>query len=141
MSTTLYTLDILRLAAATGDWPRLAKADVHVERRSATCGSRLIVDVAFGADGRVAAYGQAVHACALGQAASTLFARHVVGRSAAELDKASRDIARWLAEPDASIPEWPGIAALERAREYPARHSAIRLPFEAAAAAVRQIAA
>lgn len=141
MSTALYSLDILRLAAATAEWPRLVVPDASVERRSATCGSRLVVDLGFDADGRVSVYGHDVHACALGQAAATLVARHAVGRGAAEIDAASGDLARWLAEPDAPLPDWPGIEVFERARSFPARHSAIRLAFEAAADAVRQVAA
>lgn len=141
MSTVLYSLDVLRLAAATAEWPRLSAPDASAEHRSATCGSRVSVDLDFDAEGRVSAYGHEVHACALGQAAASLFARHAVGLTAAELEGASRDLARWLAEPGSPPPEWPGLEALERARDYPARHSAIRLPFEAAAAAARQVMA
>lgn len=141
MSPPLYTLDILRLAAATAEAPRLAAPDATAERRSVTCGSRLIVDLKIDDHGRVSAYGHEAHACALGQAAATLVARHAVGRSGAELELASRAVARWLADPDAPSPDWLGIEVLERARSYPARHSAIRLAFEAAADAVGKVAA
>lgn len=141
MSEPLYTLDILRLAAATGEWPKLEAPDAVSERRSVTCGSRIVVDLAFDAEGRVAAYGHTVNACALGQAAATLFARNAVGRSAVDITAARESLAHWLADADAPPPDWPGIDALERARAYPARHSAIRLPFEAAADAVRQVPA
>lgn len=141
MSEPLYTLDILRLAAATGDWPRLDAPDATVERRSVTCGSRITVDLAFDIDGRVAAYGHQVNACALGQAAATLFARNAVGRSPADIGAAAKAVTLWLADAEALAPDWPGIDALVAARAYPARHSAIRLAFEAAADAVRQVAA
>jgi NifU-like protein involved in Fe-S cluster formation len=139
MSEQLYTLDILRLAAATGEFPRLTAFDASAERRAPTCGSRIVVDLAYDADGRVAAYGQEVRACALGQAAATLFARHVVGRTAAELTTARDGFARWLADSHAERPDWPGLDALERARAYPARHGAMRLPFEAAVDAAVQV--
>ncbi len=141
MSEPLYTLDILRLAAATGAWPRLDAPDVMVERRSVACGSRITVDLAFDADGRVASYGHAVNACALGQASATLFARNAVGHSPAEIGAVAQALANWLAEADAPLPDWPGIDVLSRARAYPARHSAIKLAFEAAADAIRQVAA
>jgi NifU-like protein involved in Fe-S cluster formation len=141
MSEPLYTLDILRLAAASGDFPRLATADATAERRATTCGSRIIVDLAFDAEGRVAAYGHEVRACALGQAAATLFARHAVGKKAAELEAAQDGFARWLVDSEAENPDWPGIEALERARGYPARHGAMRLAFEAAADAATQVPA
>ena len=141
MSEPLYTLDILRLAAGTGEWPRLDAPDATVERRSVACGSRIAVDLAFDADGRISGYGHMVNACALGQASATLFARNAVGHSPAEIGAAAQALANWLAVADAPLPEWPGIDALARARAYPARHSAIRLAFEAAADAIRQVAA
>lgn len=141
MSSALYSIDILRLAAATAEWPRLAAPGASAERRSTTCGSRMVVDLSLSGDGRVVGYGHDVHACALGQAAATLFARHAVGRSAADLELIVRELAHWLAETGSPPPDWPGISVLEPARSHPARHSAIRLPFETAAAAARQIGA
>lgn len=132
MSEALYTLDILRLASATADHPRLASPEASAQRRAMTCGSTITVDLSFDPDGRVIAYGHEVRACALGQAASTIFARAVVGLSAAELTAARDSLALWLANEDAPMPDWPQVDLLARARAYPARHGAIRLPFEAA---------
>jgi NifU-like protein involved in Fe-S cluster formation len=133
MSEPLYSLDILRLAAGTAEFPRLDAPDRTVERRAAICGSRVIVDVALGQAGRITAFGQEVRACALGQASATLLARSVVGRTVAEVAQIRDALARWLAEEDAPQPDWPGIAALARARAYPGRHPAISLPFDAVA--------
>lgn len=141
MSEPLYSLDILRLATATGAFPRLTAPDASAERRAATCGSRIIVDLAFDGDGRITAYGHEVSACALGQAAATLFARHAIGKTAAELAAARNQFAEWLADGAAPAPDWPGVDVLERARAYPARHGAMRLPFEAAARAAMQVPA
>jgi NifU-like protein involved in Fe-S cluster formation len=135
MSEPLYSLEILRLAAGTAEFPRLATPENTVERRAAICGSRVIVDVALDDEGRIAAFGQEVRACALGQASATLLARAVVGRTVAEVSDMRDALTRWLAEDDAPQPDWPGIAALARARSYPARHPAIRLPFDAVAEA------
>jgi NifU-like protein involved in Fe-S cluster formation len=135
MSEPLYTLDILRLAAGTADFPRLQSPGKTVERRSAICGSRVTVDVALDGEGRITAFGQDVKACALGQASATLLAQSVVGRTIADVASARDALARWLVEEGAPQPDWPGIAALERARGYPARHPAIRLPFDAVAEA------
>lgn len=141
MSEALYTLDILRLAAATADYPRLTSPDAGAQRRATTCGSTIAIDLSFDADGRVIAYGQDVRACALGQAAATLLARAVVGRNAAELIAARDGLALWLSNDDAPMPDWPQIDLLARARAYPARHGAIRLPFEAAAEAAATVSA
>ena len=135
MNAPLYSIDILRLAAESGDFPRLDAPHASVERRSATCGSRVIVDLAFDADGRVERYGHEVRACALGQASAALFARSVIGRSRDELIAAREALTGFLAGSHDSLPDWPGIEALERARGYSARHPSIRLAFEAAAEA------
>jgi NifU-like protein involved in Fe-S cluster formation len=139
MSEPLYSLDILRLATESAAFPLPQEVAAKVERRAPICGSRIIVDVRLDAEGRVAAYGHEVRACALGQAAATLFARHAIGRSPADLAAARDDLARWLADVDAPRPDWPDIDLLARARAYRARHGAIRLAFEAAADAAASV--
>ncbi len=141
MSEPLYSIDILRLATCAATFPRLDRPAVTVDRRSSTCGGRITVDMRLDTHGRVAAYGHEVRACALGQAAATLLARHILGLGSNELSSASDDLARWLARADAAQPEWPGVELLERARAYPARHGAVRLAFEAAAEAAVRAAA
>jgi NifU-like protein involved in Fe-S cluster formation len=141
MSEPLYTLDILRLAAATGEFPPLSVFDARAERRTTTCGSRIVVDLVVDREGRISAFGHDVKACALGQAAATLFARHAVGRTTKEVVSARDQFVNWLADAGASPPDWPGIDVLERARGYPARHGAMRLPFEAAADAASRVMA
>lgn len=137
MNAPLYSIDILRLATESAEFPRLDTPHASVERRSATCGSRVLVDLAFDESGRVTRYGQEVRACALGQASATVFARGVVGRSRDDLVAARDALAEFLAGSRASLPDWPGIEVLERARGYSARHASIRLAFEAAAEAAQ----
>jgi NifU-like protein involved in Fe-S cluster formation len=131
----LYNRDILRLAASIPHLGRLEDPQASAERRSPVCGSRVVVDIALDEAGRVAAIGQEVRACALGQASAALMGAHALGRSAAELAAARDALGAWLAgaggEPDC----WPGLAILAEARRYPARHASILLAFEAAAEA------
>ncbi|MEP6786620.1 MAG: iron-sulfur cluster assembly scaffold protein [Sphingomonadales bacterium] len=138
MTEPLYTLDILRLAAETDFAPLLAAPDATVERRSPVCGSRITVGVALDESGSVADYGHNVRACALGQASATVLARHVKGRTINELATARDMLVAYLAGADDSLPDWPGIEVLARARPYPARHAAVRLPFEALVDAVME---
>ncbi|WP_419808423.1 iron-sulfur cluster assembly scaffold protein [Sphingomonas sp.] len=139
MSAPLYNTDILRLAASIPHHQRLAAPHGSAERRSPVCGSRVTVDVALDEAGCVAEVGLLVRACALGQASSALLGAAVLGRTPAEL-AASRDaLAAWLSG-DGDAPEWPGVAVLTPARDYPARHASIRLAFEAAAEAAEQAA-
>lgn len=135
MAQTLYTLDILRLAADLPHAGPLAAPDATAERRSAICGSRVAVDVALGTDGRVADLGLVVHACALGQASAALLGAHAIGRDAAQLTAVRDALTAWLAG-EGEMPEWPGMAVLAPALPHTARHPAIRLAFEAAADAV-----
>jgi NifU-like protein involved in Fe-S cluster formation len=135
MPAALYTRDILRLASAIPHLGRLAARQASVEQRSPVCGSRVAVDVELDGEGRVAALGQEVKACALGQASAALMGAHALGRTAAELEAARDTLAAWLAGTREDPGGWPGLEALAPARAYPARHAAILLAFSAAAEA------
>lgn len=135
MAEALYTIDILRLAASTAQWPPLDRADGMAERRSPTCGSRVRVDVVRDADSRVAAIGIMVSACALGQASAAIMAAQAPGRDGAALRAAHDGLAAYLRGESDRLPDWPNIETLAAARAYPARHASILLAFDAAAAA------
>ncbi len=137
MSLDLYTPEISALAIDNPFPDRLADATGSAERRSPICGSRVTVDVRLGDDGRVAAVGTQVRACLLGQASSTLLARHVVGRSVEELNVARDELAAWLAG-EGNTPAWPDITVFAPGLKLTARHPSIRLAFEAAAEAAAQ---
>ena len=68
-----------------------------MEKRAPVCGSRVIVDVVLDGDGRVAALGQEVKACAFGQASAALMGAHALGRTPEELADARDALAAWLA--------------------------------------------
>lgn len=135
MTSTLYSRDILRLAAAIPNHARLDRPLASVEKRSPVCGSRVIVDIVTDRDGRVAVLGQEVRACALGQASAALMAAHAIGSTPAELAAAHGSLAAWLAGTREDPGPWPGLSVFAEARRYPARHAAILLAFEAAAEA------
>jgi NifU-like protein involved in Fe-S cluster formation len=135
VSPPLYNRDILRLASSIPHLGRLDSAQASVEKRAPVCGSRVTVEVSLDPDGRVIALGQEVKACALGQASAALMGRHAMGRSTDELARARDKLASFLAGTRDDPGDWPGIAALAVARDYPARHGAILLPFEAVAEA------
>jgi NifU-like protein involved in Fe-S cluster formation len=137
MSAALYNATILRLAASIPHDQRLANAQATSEKRSPICGSRVTVDVALDAQGRVAAIGQEVRACALGQASASLMAAHAIGRSADQLEAARDALAAYLAGERADPGDWPGLDIFLPARDYSARHPSIRLAFEAVAEAAR----
>lgn len=140
MTAALYNRDILRLAASIPHHGRLANAQASVEKRSPTCGSRVAVDLMLDGRGRVAALGQEVKACALGQAAASLMGAHALGRTPAELDAARDALAAYLAGRRDDPGAWPGLDLFGPARPFTARHPSILLAFEAVAEAAREAA-
>ena len=135
MAIKLYNRDILRLAASIPHQRRLDAPQASVEKRSLLCGSTIAVDIVLDAGGRVAAIGQEVRACALGQAAANLMAAHALGASAGELAEARDALADFLAGTRDDPGPWPGLKIFEVARPFAARHPSILLAFQAAAEA------
>jgi NifU-like protein involved in Fe-S cluster formation len=131
MTDTLYNREILKLATSIPHQARLPAAQGTSERRSPICGSRITVDVMLDPDGRIAALGQEVRACALGQASASLMGAHAIGRSPAELIEARDRLAAYLAGQRDDPGDWPGLQLFAPARAHSARHASIRLAFEA----------
>jgi NifU-like protein involved in Fe-S cluster formation len=136
----IYTPELLALAVELAKWPPLTDADQRGEARSPTCGSTLAMDLALDDSGGIARLGMRVRACAVGQASAALFARHASGKTAGELAAMLGNLETWLAH-EAELPDWPGLALIEPARGYPARHGAMLLPWKAALAALSSTAA
>jgi NifU-like protein involved in Fe-S cluster formation len=81
-----------------------------------------------------------VKACALGQASSSIMARHVVGAKAAELRELRESVRKMLKENGAPpTGTWGDIAVLEPVRDYKARHASTMLTFDAVVSAIDQI--
>lgn len=131
----LYTPDMLALAVELAEYPLSDGLARQGEAVSRVCGSKVRIGVETGGDGKVEQIGARVSACAIGQAAAALFLRAAPGRDAAGIAGPLGALEAWLAD-TGDLPEWPGIAQLESARRYPARHAAILLPWKAALAAL-----
>ena len=136
MNAPLYTIDILRLAAALPEPVELERVDGSSSQRSPTCGSTVNVDVQVDSDGRIGSLSQQVHACAFGQASATLVADNAPGRSREDVQAALEQLTEWLAGERELPPDWPGFEALTPARVRKSRHGAILLPLRALAAAL-----
>jgi NifU-like protein involved in Fe-S cluster formation len=131
----LYSQRILALAAEIPLTERLEAPQVSVRRRSPLCGSTVTVDLRLG-DGRIAAFGQDVKACALGQASASVLARNVLGRGRDEI-AAGRDalVAMLKAGGSPPGPPFEALEALLPARDYRNRHASILLAWDATLAA------
>jgi NifU-like protein involved in Fe-S cluster formation len=138
MDEPLYNSQLLRLAASLGCPRDLENAQASVERVSPVCGSRVRVSLSLDAGGRVCAFAQQVHACALGQASAAILETAIARRDAGALRRAHQALARWLAQGGAVPSDLAGFAGIELlapAHAYPGRHPSILLAFDAAASA------
>lgn len=136
----LYSQRILALAAEIPHAERLASPQVTVKKRSPLCGSTVTVDLEV-ADGRIAAFGQDVKACALGQASASVLGAAAIGRTRDEIAVARNQLQAML-KADGPPPEAPfdGFEVLMPARDYKNRHASIMLALEATLAAFDEAA-
>ncbi len=143
MLDDIYNRRILELAADIPRLGRLTEPHASASAHSRLCGSTVTVDLRTDEDGAtVTDFAHDVKACALGQAASSLMARHVVGARADEL-RALREGVRAMLKEGAPAPEgpWAAFAVLEPIRDFRARHASTLLTFDAVVDALDQIAA
>ncbi|MDA8747308.1 iron-sulfur cluster assembly scaffold protein [Litoreibacter sp.] len=127
----LYSGQILALAADIPHLDRLENPDHTVKKRSPLCGSTVTIDVNI-YKGHVTEFGQDVKACALGQAAASVVASNIIGRSTAEILTA-RDQLKSMLKDNGPEPDAPfnGLKVLLPAREYKNRHASIMLTLDA----------
>jgi NifU-like protein involved in Fe-S cluster formation len=142
MLNDVYNARILELAGNIPRLGRLPAPDASATAHSKLCGSTVTVDLKMDGD-RVTDFAHEVKACALGQASSSIMARHVVGAKAGEL-RALRDGVRKMLKENGAPPangEWADIAVLEPVRDFKARHASTMLTFDAVVDAINQIEA
>ena len=141
MINEIYNRQILGFAA---DIPRLQRLDAPgatAVAHSRLCGSKVTVDLSM-KDGVVSDFGHEVKACALGQASSSIMARHVVGSTAGELREVRDQMHRMLKEEGpAPSGKWSDLEALLPVRDFKARHASTLLTFDAVVDAIGQIEA
>jgi NifU-like protein involved in Fe-S cluster formation len=140
MLNDVYNKRILELAAEIPRQGRLSAPDATATAHSKLCGSTVTVDLVV-RDGKVADFAHDVKACALGQASSSIMARHVVGSNPQELREIRETVRKMLKE-NGTPPEggkWADVAVLEPVRDYKARHASTLLTFDAVVTALDQI--
>ncbi|MCW1428447.1 iron-sulfur cluster assembly scaffold protein [Novosphingobium sp. JCM 18896] len=130
-TAALYTPEVLGLATGLAAYPWDDALPLKADARSKSCGSTIALALALDAEGRIARIALRSQACAIGQAAAAIFAEAASGRDARDIARADDAITAWLAG-EGGLPDWPGLAAIAAARDYPARHGAIRLAWQAA---------
>ena len=139
MLNDVYNAKILDLAGNIPRLGRLDQPDATATAHSKLCGSTVTVDLKMAGD-TVTDFAHDVKACALGQASSSIMARHVVGAKADEL-RSLREAVRKMLKENGTPPtgKWADIAVLEPVRDYKARHASTMLTFDAVVSAIDQI--
>ena len=139
MINDVYNKKILGFAADIPHLHRLDHPDATAIAHSKLCGSKITVDLSL-KDDVVQDFGHDVKACALGQASSSIMARHVIGSSAAELKSLRVQMYNMLKEAgDPPTGKWSDFEALIPVRDYKARHASTLLTFDAVVDAITQI--
>lgn len=141
MINDIYNKKILEFAADIPALQRLPDPDATSVQVSRLCGSKVTVDLKMD-HGVVTGFGHDVKACALGQASSSIMARHVVGSTGQEL-KGLREQMHKMLKDNGPPPtgKWADLEALLPVRDFKARHASTLLTFDAVTDAIGQIEA
>jgi NifU-like protein involved in Fe-S cluster formation len=139
MIDDVYNARILDFAGNIPRIGRLAHPDASATAHSKLCGSTVIVDLTV-KDGLVTDFAHDVKACALGQASSSIMARHVIGATPDEL-RVVRETMRKMLKENGPAPEgrFAELKFLEPVRDYKARHASTLLTFDAVVDCLDQI--
>ena len=137
----IYNSRILEFA---GNIPRIGTldaADAEASAHSKLCGSKVRIWLKM-EDDRVTDFAHDVKACALGQASSSVMARHVVGATAGEVRQAREDMLAMLkADGEGPTGRFEDMRFLKPVKDYKARHASTMLTFDAVVDAIGQIEA
>jgi len=139
MIDDVYNAKILGFAGNIERIGRLDRPDATAKAHSKLCGSTVTVDLSM-ENGIVTDFAHDVKACALGQASSSIMARHVVGATADELRTVRETMLKMLKE-NGPPPEgrFEDLKYLEPVRDYKARHASTMLTFDAVVDCIDQI--
>ena len=141
MLNDIYNKRIIELAGNIPRLGRLHDPDASATAHSKLCGSTVKVDLKM--DGPVVTdFAHDVKACALGQASSSIMARHVVGAGAEEIRQARADMLAMLkADGEGPSGRFEDMRFLRPVKDYKARHASTMLTFDAVVDAIGQIEA
>jgi NifU-like protein involved in Fe-S cluster formation len=141
MIDDIYNTRILEFA---GNIPRLGTlddADASAMAHSKICGSKVRVFLKL-EDGRVSDFTHDVKACALGQASSSIMARHIIGATPEELRQAKADMLAMLKDGgEGPSGRFEDMRYLKPVKDYKARHASTMLTFDAVCDCLDQIEA
>lgn len=137
----IYNSKILEFAGNIPLTGTLSDADAQAQAHSKLCGSRVKVWLKMHGE-TVDGFAHEVKACALGQASSSIMARHVIGATAQELRAARADMLAMLKDGgEGPSGRFADMRYLLPVRDYKARHASTMLTFDAVVDCLDQIEA
>ena len=135
----IYNIKIIEFAGNIPLIGSLEDADASAQAHSKLCGSKVRIWLKMDGD-TVSAFAHDVKACALGQASSSIMARHVIGATSDELRKAREDMLAMLkADGEGPQGRFEDMRYLRPVKDYKARHASTMLTFDAVVDAIGQI--
>ena len=135
----IYNSKILEFAGNIPLIGTLDDADASAQAHSRLCGSKVRIWLKMDGD-TISAFSHDVRACALGQASSSIMARHVVGATSGEVRRAREDMLAMLkADGEGPDGRFADMRYLLPVRDYKARHASTMLTFDAVVDAISQI--
>lgn len=139
MIDKVYNAKILEFAGNISHIGALEDADAEAIAHSKLCGSKVKIWLKL-SDGKVSDFGHDVKACALGQATSSIMAKHIIGSTPGEL-RVVRDQMWAMLKENGTPPvgRFEDLKYLEPVKEYRARHASTMLTFDAVVDALDQI--
>ncbi|NVK34013.1 MAG: iron-sulfur cluster assembly scaffold protein [Rhodobacteraceae bacterium] len=139
MLDDIYNAKILEFAGNIPHIGRLDAPQASATAHSRLCGSTVTVDLVV-EDGKVKEFAHDVKACALGQASSSILARHVVGAPVEDLRSLKTTMYAMLKD-NGPAPEgrFEDLKYLEPVKDYKARQASTLLTFDAVVDALDQI--
>lgn len=141
MLDDVYNAKIIEYAGNIQRIGRIEDRHATAKAHSKLCGSTVIVDLKM-EDGIVTDFAHEVKACALGQAASSIMAKTVIGSSAQEL-KDLKKTAYAMLKDGGAVPggKFEEFKFLEPVKDYKARHASTLLTFDAVVDCIEEIEA
>ncbi|ALE03842.1 Putative iron-sulfur cluster assembly scaffold protein for SUF system, SufE2 [Bartonella ancashensis] len=138
MIYNIYSREILKHAAHISKVGRLDNPDVTSKKRARLCGSTVLVDLKI-EDKIVIDFSHEIRACALGQAASSILARHIVGKKIQDLKELQNVIQHMLTKngPPPLTP-FEEFSCLQPLKNYKERHASIMIIFDAIIDCIKQ---
>lgn len=129
---SVYNRRLLDLAAGA-ETPRHLPGPMRSARAvSPICGSDVAVELMLDDSGRVTDFGFEVKACALTKTVVSVMAAAIIGKTRAEIAAAGQALENMLDGKADTLPaDWTALEILSPVRDYPARHNAMLLAFEA----------